>query len=161
MGRVYSFLSLSNSYRHSKLQNCLMILGFTSSWTKDDFMPFFLAWLKEVLCHYSTWQLIYVYAKGLRRFRFLILLPNVLGAWKSSYFWCVRQLRVNACAFCLGKNMSKLLIKSIFSYLGDINCYFFSGLWGHSGKSNKRKYFNVQLCSLVLFHTNHFPFHKL
>lgn len=119
-------LSLPHSSGHSKLENCLMILGFTSTWSKDDFVPFFLAWLKKVLCHYSAWQLIYVYAKGLRRFCFLILLPNALGALNSAYFWCVRQFRVNASAFCLGKKkMSNLLIKSIFAYLGDKPLFVF------------------------------------
>lgn len=159
LGRTYSFLSLSHSSGHSKLENSLMILGFTSTWSKDDFVPFFLAWLKKVLCHYSTWQLIYVYAKGLRRFCFLILLPNALGALNSAYFSCVRQFRVNASAFCLGKNTSKLLIKSIFAYLG--NHYLFSGLWDKSGKSNGKKNFNIQIYSLVQFHTGNFTFYKL
>lgn len=35
---------LSNSYRHSKLESCMMILGFTSSWSKHNFVPFF-SWL--------------------------------------------------------------------------------------------------------------------
>lgn len=137
-----------------------MILGFTSTWSKDDSVPFFLAWLKKVLCHYSTWHLIYVYAKGLRRFCFFILLPNALGALNSAYFWCVRQFRVNASTFCLGKEMSKLLIKSIFAYLGNKPLFVFR-VMRKEWQIQWEESFYMQIYSPVQFHTSNFTSHKI